>query len=392
MVAFFHSSSSYPKGSLEMGLNSFSVRRSNRPGFTLIELLVVIAIIGVLIALLLPAVQAAREAARRAQCTNNLKQLGLALHNYHQTHEVFPGAYNASRLAGSIGFGGAWGSFSPQSMLLPFMEQNQIYNAINFNWISQGDQTGASYGLVQINSTAIRTRVGNFLCPSAPLPRNTGFFGVNAPGNNYFASFGASAGFAGTWNNGPPTGLFQYLGAPLGVRDVLDGTSNTVAFGEWRTGDFNTNQMSIQDVVNIGVTVNGFGANDPNSNMPYGAAALQAFIQQCRTTWAPVPAGADNRPNRSFIGEQWITGIPGRSLGNLLLPPNPQGIPNCMTCQGCGDFDSPGMFGLSSLHPGGANICLGDGSVRFLKNTTQLNIVWAIGTREGGEVVSADQY
>jgi prepilin-type processing-associated H-X9-DG protein len=164
-----------------------------------------------------------------------------------------------------------------------------------------------------------------------------------------------------------------------------------VAFGEWRTGDFNQNAMSITDVVNIQTAVNGFGNNDPNSNMPFGAAALQQFIQQCRTTWAPVPSG-DNRPNRSWLGEQWITGIPGRSLGNLLLPPNPQGIPNCMTCAGCGDFDSPGHFGLSSRHPGGANICMADGSVRFLKDTTQLNIVWAIGTRDQGEVVSSDQY
>jgi prepilin-type N-terminal cleavage/methylation domain-containing protein/prepilin-type processing-associated H-X9-DG protein len=376
-----------------MGLNSSSVRRSNRPGFTLIELLVVIAIIGVLIALLLPAVQAAREAARRAQCTNNLKQLGLALHNYHQTHDAFPGAYNAGATNGAGGAvrgTGAWGCYSPQSLLLPFMEQNQVYNAINFNWVNQGDNGGNYFG-ERNNTTATRTRIGNFLCPSSPLPRNTNFWGVNAPGNNYFASFGASAGFFGTWNNAPPTGIFQYLGAPLGVRDVLDGTSNTVAFGEWRTGDFNQNAMSITDVVNIQTAVNGFGNNDPNSNMPFGAAALQQFIQQCRTTWAPVPSG-DNRPNRSWLGEQWITGIPGRSLGNLLLPPNPQGIPNCMTCAGCGDFDSPGHFGLSSRHPGGANICMADGSVRFLKDTTQLNIVWAIGTRDQGEVVSSDQY
>lgn len=373
--------------------NSSSYSGSRR-GFTLIELLVVIAIIGVLIALLLPAVQAAREAARRAQCTNNLKQLGLAAQNYHSAHGVFPAAYNTGRIAGgSIGAGGAWGAFSPQSMLLPFMEQQPIYNAINFDLINQGSD--ADYGIPQVNSTATRSRIAAFLCPSSPLPGNSNFWGVPAPGNNYFASVGASIGFDGSWaswGSGEPNGIFRYLGTPVGIRDVTDGTSNTVAFGEWRTGDFNQNRMSITDVVNIQSNPGDIGLNSFVSNMPGGAAVLPAFIDQCRSTWAPVPDGADNRPNRSWLGEQWITGIPGRSLGNLILPPNPNGIPNCMTCAGCGDFDSPGMWNMSSNHPGGANVALADGSVRFLKDTTRLEIVWGLGSRNGGEVISADAF
>ena len=205
---------------------------SRRQAFTLIELLVVIAIIAVLIALLLPAVQAAREAARRSQCTNNLKQLGLGLANYESTNSVYPSAYPASRIAGgTIAVGGAWGSWSPQSLLLPYMEAKPIYDAMNFSFINQGDQ-GASYGIVNVNTTAIRTRINSYVCPSSPLLNNNNFWGVQAPGNNYFASVGSSVNFVGTYANGPPNGPFRYSGSAIGIRDVTDGTSNTIAFGE----------------------------------------------------------------------------------------------------------------------------------------------------------------
>ena len=135
--------------------------RCRRPGFTLIELLVVIAIIAVLIALLLPAVQAAREAARRAQCTNNMKQLGLAMHNYHSANNCFPpGGTNASTSAGQVAQG--WGCWSAQSMMLPYMEQTTIYNAINFNIVCESTVTDDD--LVQTTGTT--RSISAFLCPS----------------------------------------------------------------------------------------------------------------------------------------------------------------------------------------------------------------------------------
>ena len=140
-------------------------RRGSR-GFTLIELLVVIAIIGVLIALLLPAVQAAREAARRSQCVNNLKQIGLALHNYHQATGGFP-LENATGTYQDVGVTTTWGNFSAQAMMLPYMEQQAIYNECNFSW-NAWYATGGS-----INVTARETKIATFLCPS------DGFAGQN---------------------------------------------------------------------------------------------------------------------------------------------------------------------------------------------------------------------
>jgi prepilin-type N-terminal cleavage/methylation domain-containing protein/prepilin-type processing-associated H-X9-DG protein len=366
-----------------------------RPGFTLIELLVVIAIIAVLIALLLPAVQAAREAARRSQCVNNLKQLGLAMHNYESTNLCFPLSVNAGCIGSSCGtgnLGGAWGSWSPHAMLLQYMEQNPIYQSANFSIISQGSQDTSSYGNVLINTTTVKARIASFLCPSSPLPQST-YYNGQSPGNNYFGSVGSSWGFVGTWTN-KPNGIFRYLGTVIGTRDVLDGTSNTVAFGEWKTGDFDNNARNYQDVVNVGGTNLGGGGQDTaNANMPGGASALASYILTCNSTWAPTgnAPGGSQPIQRSWIGEHWAPGIFSRSLGNLLLPPNPPTM-NCLSCGGCGDDDGPGIFSLSSYHPGGANVCMADGSVRFLKNSVALQTIWALGSRGNSEVLSADSY
>ena len=188
-----------------------------RRGFTLIELLVVIAIIAVLIALLLPAVQAAREAARRVSCVNNLKQIGLAMHNYHQINDVFPpGGFPAYTPTANTGNNA---SPSAHARLLPFLEQQPLYNALNWSLpvINDPQPPGTGYA-PYANTTVTITRLTAFICPSdnppnwnlssasQPLPN------YRAPGNSYFASIGSSLEFASRQTSGPPNGPFSYVG------------------------------------------------------------------------------------------------------------------------------------------------------------------------------------
>lgn len=364
-----------------------------RRGFTLIELLVVIAIIAVLIALLLPAVQSAREAARRAQCTNNMKQLGLALHNYHSTNDAFPMTYPARTISDRT-LRQSWGTWSVHTLLLPYMEQTQVYNACNFTVINKDTGAGA-----YVNFTGISIRVASFLCPSSPLPIGSQDSGLPNTGNNYFASTGASLDWTEWAGSNAPNGIFRQTGsaefgwmpsgASIGIRDVLDGTSNTIAFGEWRTGDFDSNKLSVpQDIVSRIPWPDG---NVP-TNMPAGANVFTQWLNLCAGAAPSSTSGGEAwRTNYSYVGVGWYQGMYGYSFGNTLLPPNPR-FPNCRTCTWDGDLDCPGMYGLSSFHPGGANIAMADGSVRFLKGTTANNIIWSLGSRAQGEVISADSY
>jgi prepilin-type N-terminal cleavage/methylation domain-containing protein/prepilin-type processing-associated H-X9-DG protein len=376
-------------------------------GFTLIELLVVIAIIAVLIALLLPAVQSAREAARRAQCTNNLKQLGLAVANYESSTGAYPECYgqraiwDVTNKSGTLGDSG-WGNFSVHILILPYMDGGPVYNSINFN-ISAADNCDNG-----TQATAIGTRVNSFLCPSSTLPIGNLYCGNTKlqrpyPGNNYWGSVGASVC---PWAGAQPPGLFMTIapgdgGSTIGVRDVQDGTSNTIAFGEWKMGDFNSSKLSLQDAIDIlqntaGTGPNGaFGSwnNGTASSMP--SAGLQAFTQFLQTCQGAAPAstsgGSNWKTNKSMVGRDWNQGMFGHTLGNTLLPPNPAYYYCNMESWG-GDFDAPGMFGLTSFHPGGANAAFADGSVRFIKSSTAMNIMWYLGSRAGGEVVGSDQY
>jgi prepilin-type N-terminal cleavage/methylation domain-containing protein/prepilin-type processing-associated H-X9-DG protein len=388
----------------------------SRRGFTLIELLVVIAIIAVLISLLLPAVQSAREAARRAQCLNNMKQIGLAVANYESANGSYPASYGTGGGPAGTGWScgqGTWGSWSPQALLLSYFEQSPVYNAINFSLVSHGD--GNTHGdMAQV--TAITTRIASLLCPSAPIPGHT-YYGKQMPGNSYFASVGSSLHWVGQSGSSAPNGIFMFgggsTGAPhfgpggngvpaLGIRDVTDGTSNTIAIGEWRLGDQDTAKLSIQDVISHGPgdppaagnnpAITGDGWGDPKMNMPLGGPNLLAWANICAGLG---PASTTQSPgweyNMSYLGQDWNQGMFGWTLGNTLLAPNSP-YPNCRMCGWDGDWDCPGIYGLSSFHPGGGNVAFADGSVRFLKTSASVQTVWALGSRANGEVLSADSY
>jgi prepilin-type N-terminal cleavage/methylation domain-containing protein/prepilin-type processing-associated H-X9-DG protein len=379
------------------------IRVRSPGGFTLIELLVVIAIIAVLIALLLPAVQAAREAARRAQCTNNLKQLGLALANYESSTGSYPQAYGqraiwdpANTVSGGTAGDSGWGNWSPHAYVLAYMEGGPIYNALNFSISSADNCDNGTQG------TAIITRVASFLCPSSPLPVGTLYSGTipgsntpaNYPGNSYFGSVGATVC---PWYSATPPGMFSMMGpfdsGSIRVASLTDGTSNTIAFGEWKMGDFNSNRLSIQDAIDIGQnTVGTFGSwnSVQSSSMPAaGMPAFTAFLTACQG--AALASLGNGEKNKSLLGRDWNQGMFGHTMGTTLMAPNPAYY-NCNMESWGGDFDAPGMYNMSSYHPGGANAAFADGSVRFLKSSTSLQVMWSLGSRAGGEVISSDSY
>jgi prepilin-type N-terminal cleavage/methylation domain-containing protein/prepilin-type processing-associated H-X9-DG protein len=372
-------------------------------GFTLIELIVVIAVISVLVALLLPAVQAAREAARRAQCVGNLKEIGLGLHNYHATVGTFaPGGCTTGNLETGVSSApAAWGNWSAFAMMLPYLEQQPIANACNFSLVNQGYSNGAA---AATNSTATSQTVTIFLCPSSPRLRGgiwTTYQGAPYPNVNYFASVGSSlcqyggdpAGVPyqdGKGNSAAPNGVFEVFGPVFGVRDICDGTSNTIAFGEWRTGDGDEGLLSVpQDVIRVNGNLPAGMSVSAVMSMPLGGAYLNEWLQGCAGV-ASQTLGTLN--NWSGLGQVWCQGLFGDTVGNILTAPN-SNYPNCAIFQYGGDNDgSYGNFGLSSYHPGGANVGMADGSVRFLKATTNQVTIWQLGSRAQGEVISSDSY
>ena len=378
------------------------IQARKRGGFTLIELLVVIAIIAVLIALLLPAVQSAREAARRAQCVNNLKQLGLAMHNYISTHSTVPPTmvmYSAGPNGQDTGQ-----HHSTHSRLLPFLEQTQIFNAINFSvserWGGgQGDIVGQFNGSTAdcdlwgiINATATANQINSFLCPSDTGTPNLTYFKFTPTGTPQFVGFhnypyntgvnpfssgaGAVNGtcYFPTYNSSNQLGSNPSVQAerPISIATFVDGTSNTVIASEWLKGN-GLPPPTVDGLANTytsTATVNQFAGQMNNDFLQ--SKACDASVQQ----------------NWTWKGDWWIS-------GQSVTYSHTQ-TPNKKSCYypGIGQPSATAVNALaaSSRHPGGVNVSFGDGSVKFIKNTVNPTAWYAIATPAGGEVVSSDAF
>jgi prepilin-type N-terminal cleavage/methylation domain-containing protein/prepilin-type processing-associated H-X9-DG protein len=365
------------------------MRRSSR-GFTLIELLVVIAIIAVLIALLLPAVQAAREAARRSQCVNNLKQLGLAVHNYISQQGVLPSQCMAAggSSGGSVYMPNAdeswgWGYGWPLA-ILPQMEQQQTFNAFNF---SRGFFPGGNGGNIGPNTTVCYLQLATLICPSDNSKRPWIYGTHNYMGN--FGGPGTIARWSGTmvppdpWGNwGTP---YKNCG-PIGIEQIRDGTANTTLFSEHLVGVNGNPSFRLDSAdgkrgyYDIPGPPGDSGTNNNN---------VMNFYSACKALPGSTMSG-----NTECFGFAWTFGyyVHVTNVFNHWGPPNSTACHN-RTVESSQVWEaSVGIAPPNSNHPGGVNVGFCDGSVRFVKDTVSLQAWWALGTRNGGEVVSADSY
>jgi prepilin-type N-terminal cleavage/methylation domain-containing protein/prepilin-type processing-associated H-X9-DG protein len=351
-----------------------------RSGFTLIELLVVIAIIAVLIALLLPAVQSAREAARRIQCTNNLKQFGLALQNYVDALQSLPFGKGDNYMS-EVATAPTYARWSTHSQILGFFEQTPLFNAINFNLppetpfmdsYNMGFMT-AFQDPNRENASVCRIAMSAFLCPS-DASGSAGPPGWNG-GNNYFGNEGSwlcdacqqtpSTTVPGYLPQGP-----LYNRSCINLASMTDGTSQTAFFSERRRGQGTPDVKNDMYMMNNAVTLD----------------QTWQFCSNLDMTMA--------MPLTNWMGATW-------SIGDMSCTTyNHVAAPNARTCAG---MDSSMMMNMSmanmavqlppsSYHPGGVNVLFGDGSVRFLKESVALAVWRALSTRNGGELVSGSDF
>ena len=359
-----------------------------RRGFTLIELLVVIAIIAVLIALLLPAVQAAREAARRTQCVNNLKQIGLALHNYHDINNAFPmgsgncGAPFPTMLAKQ--------GLSAHTAILPQLELSSLFNAINFN---QGTSENLGDSFTIPNLTVIYAQVAAFVCPSDQYAGEKPVGTFASATNSYFASVGTTTNLTDQsttmypvmppMSRLPTTGMFAFQQS-YQMAQVTDGLSNTIMFAESTVG----NQKAVLGQVNIGII--NIPAAAASTAQVYDAstaanqAGILAALQGCDTAWGSKMGSVDNQR-----GKTWFHGSMAFTLTQTVALPNSS---KWTYCSGSGSGSASTFAEADSYHPGGVNVLMGDGSVKFIKSTINRMAWYGLGTKGNGEIVSADAY
>lgn len=342
-------------------------RGPERRAFTLIELLVVIAIIAILVALLLPAVQQAREAARRSQCKNNLKQFGLAMHNYHSTYQCFQRANYSASATSTTG----WQGFAGHVMLLPFMDQTNLFDQIDFTQSFWGG----------VNGTLKATKIPAFLCPS-DFGWQYGTYGndgnSNGGGNNYSVSGGPSLLMLGVTGGsvggtpGTPIGVNDQIGVcnlfrNIRIADITDGTANTIAAAETIIGDGNGTSFTLGDVIR--------GATITFPNTFATDAQLAAFSSTCAAI-----------THYGVTGKNWINGMPGQTFFNTLNPPNSPNV-DCMECAGCAWYDGRGVITARSRHPGGAHCLIADGAVRFVSDNIDITTWQRLGAISDGNEI-----